>query len=358
MDRAEAPGEMSVDRGRRPAIGTPADRMDRPAAPVGRLPILARLRRHRVVSRALPFLLPAWFALWTIADLSHRFGEFFASDTRIYYRAAQVWLAGGDPWSAAVGPFNFAGLPPTVQLFAPLTLLPEEVAVWLGFFVAVASAVAIVRMLRLPMWWLLFPPLANGVIVANPHILLTALLISSLPVLEAVASLLKIYAVVPLVGQFRVRALVITAVGLIASFALAPNLWFDYIGEMGAITARLNDESAGGFSAAIAPILLAPMAIIILALALVDRRAASWLAVPALWPASQFFNSTLAMPVLAGGGAAWFAAMLAIPSRGVVPIAIAIYAVVRLWQARGEARVRNQGPAGAVPMVATDGARG
>ena len=48
--------------------------------------------------------------------------------------------ARGDPWSAAVGPFNFSGLPPTVQLFAPLTLLPEEVAVWLGFFVAVASA--------------------------------------------------------------------------------------------------------------------------------------------------------------------------------------------------------------------------
>ena len=122
---------------------------------------------------------------------------------------------------------------------------------------------------------------------------------------------------------------------------------------MGAVTARLNDEAAGGFSAAIAPILLAPMAIIIVALALVDRKAASWLAVPALWPASQFFTSTFAMPVLAAGGAGWFAAMLAMPSRGVVPIAIAIYAVVRLWQARGEARIRDL----AVPTIGSLPAR-
>ncbi|HVA85730.1 MAG TPA: hypothetical protein VNF73_05330 [Candidatus Saccharimonadales bacterium] len=314
------------------------------------------MREHPILARVLGLLLPAWFALWTIADVSHRFGDFFASDTRIYYRATQTWLAGGDPWSAAVGPFHFAGLPPTVQLFVPLTWLPEEVAVWLGFLVGVASAVAIVRMLRLPAWWLLFPPLAHGVIVANPHILLTALLLSGRPAFEAVASLLKIYAVVPLVGQFRVRGLILTAAGLIASFALAPNLWLGYLGEMAATTARLNDEAAGGFSAAIAPILLAPMAIIVLALAAVDRRAASWLAVPALWPASQFFTSTFAMPVLAGGGAAWFAAMLAIPSRGVVPIAIAVYAVVRLWQARREARLRDPEVRSASSIVAPEGA--
>ena len=179
----------------------------------------------RFVARILPILLPAWFALWTVADLSHRFGEFFASDTRIYYRATQTWLAGGDPWSAAVGPFHFAGLPPTVQVFVPLTWLPEEAAVWLEILRRRPIGRRIDRaMLHLPAWWLLFPPLAHGVIVANPHILLTALLLSSWPTLQALAGLLKIYAVVPLVGEFRVRALVFTAIGLGVLFALAPNL--------------------------------------------------------------------------------------------------------------------------------------
>jgi len=280
--------------------------------------------------------LPLWFALWTIADVSHRFGDYFASDTRIYYRATQTWLAGGDPWNAAVGPFHFAGLPPTVQLFVPFTWLPEDVAVWLGFAIGVASAIAIVRLLRLPLWWLLFPPLAHGVIVANPHIWLTALLLTGRPAAEALASLLKIYAIVPVAGRYHWRGLAWTAVALAASVAVSPHLWMGYLAEFGPTTARLAEEAAGGFSAAIVPVLVVPMAFIILALAVFDRRAASWLAVPALWPSSQFFTQTFAMPLFVAGGAPVLAALLAIPSRGVVPAAIAGYVVVRLWQLRGQ----------------------
>lgn len=309
-------------------------------------PVLPR-RRARPVPVVLSLIgrfgLPIWFATWTIADCRHRFGEFFASDTRIYARGALAFLEGRDPWSAAVGPFHFAGLPPTVQLFVPFALIPEDTAVIIGVAIALLSAIAIVRMLGLPWWWLLFPPLAHGVVVTNPHIFLTALLLANRGSAEALASLLKIYAVVPLAGRFRWRGLAFTAIGLAVSFALAPGLWFQYAGVMAENTARLTEESAGGFSAAIVPMLLVPMAMLIGTLALVDRRAASWLAVPALWPASQFFTQVFVMPLFARSGAwrsaagtapAWLAALVAIPSRGIVPIAISLYVVTRLWESR------------------------
>src|SRR5207253_4846290 len=137
-----------------------------------------------------------------------------------------------------------------VQLFAPFTWLPEEVAVWLGFAIGIVSAVAIVRLLKLPPWWLLFPPLAHGVIVANPHIWLTALLLTGLPAAEALAGLLKVYAIVPVAGRFHWRGVALTLAGLAASFAIAPNLWLSYLAELGPTQARLAEESAGGFSAA------------------------------------------------------------------------------------------------------------
>ncbi|MBM4407329.1 MAG: hypothetical protein FJ038_01715 [Chloroflexi bacterium] len=299
------------------------------------------------------FWLPAWFALWTVADIRHRLGEFFASDTRIYARGALAFFEGRDPWTAAVGPFHFAGLPTTVQLFVPFALIPEDTAVVIGFAVALLAAVAIVRTLGLPWWWLLFPPLAHGVVVTNPHVLLTALLLTNRSWAEALAGLVKIYAVVPLGGRFRWRALALTAIGIGVSFALAPHLWFQYAASMAETTARLNEEAAGGFSAAIVPMLLVPMTLLVFLLWLRDRRAGSWLAVPALWPASQFFTQTFAMPLFARGpqaGAggpvapAWFAALLAIPSRGVVPMAIAVYVVTRLWGARqAAAEARRSG---------------
>lgn len=287
------------------------------------------VRSHRLGTLALA----SWFAVWTFLDCYWRFGPYLGSDTRIYVRAAANFIAGADPWDAAVGLFHFAGLPPTVQLFTPLTLLPENVTVAMGLAISAAAAIAIVRMLHLPAWWLLFPPLAQGVLVANPHLLLFALLLTGRPAAEAFASMLKIYAIVPVIGHFHWRGVTLTLAGLSISFVIAPSLWFGYAGELQAISARLTYEAAGGFSAAIEPILMIPMALLLIALSLIDRPAASWLAVPAMWPSSQFFNSTMAMPMARG----WFAAMLAIPSRGVVPVAVALYIVARIRSARHQA---------------------
>ena len=173
-------------------------------------------------------------------------------------------------------------------------------------------------------------------IVANPHVWLTALLLTGRPAAEALASLLKIYAIVPVGGRWHWRGVAYTVAGLAASVVVSPHLWLGYIAEFGPTTARLAQEAAGGFSAAIVPVLVVPMAFIILALAVVDRTAASWLAVPALWPSSQLFTQTFAMPLFVAGRAPVLAALLAIPSRGVAPVAIVAYVLVRLWQVRGQ----------------------
>jgi hypothetical protein len=65
------------------------------------------------------------------------------------------------------------------------------------------------------------------------------------------------------------------------------------------------------------------------ALALIDRRAAGWLAVPALWPAAEYFYATFALPLRSP----WLAALLAVPATqasAFVPWTIVAYAVVRL----------------------------
>jgi hypothetical protein len=100
----------------------------------------------------------------------------------------------------------------------------------------------------------------------------------------------------------------------------------------------------GGFSAARDPRLFAVTAAAVGLLALVDRRAAGWLSVPALWPATQYFYATFALPLRSP----WLAAALAL-SRGksaaIVPWAIVAYAVVRVAQRLWE-RGRTAAPAG------------
>ena len=98
-------------------------------------------------------------------------------DGRLYYRAAQTWLAGGDPWTAYTATNTrppsgqyihemFVGPPPTVLAFVPFVWIPETLFVvgWLA--VTVAAAVYTIRRLGLPIWWLLFPPLMEGLIAA------------------------------------------------------------------------------------------------------------------------------------------------------------------------------------------------
>jgi hypothetical protein len=276
--------------------------------------------------------LAAWFFFQSyqrIARLLHSRVP-LGQDIQIYYRGVQEWLAGGDPWSAAVvlkphAIFSYAGSPATTVLLAPSALLSEGqfTALWLAL--SALSAVAIVRWLRLPVWWLLFPPTVEALYSGNPQLVVLMLLLAGAGragvVADSVAVALKVYAVVPLLAERRPRR-VVYALGLtLATVVVAPSLWIDYLTRFTAISARLARESAGGFSAFYHPVLLIPTAIAIVLLWRRDKRAAGWLAVPALWPSSEFHYSTLAQPVMTP----MLAVLLAVPRHGLTPAAIMLY---------------------------------
>ena len=274
--------------------------------------------------------LAAWF-IWLSYQRVARLlkdGVPLGQDIQIYYRAVQEWLAGGDPWSAsvAVNPhaiFHYAGSPATTVLLAPSALFSEGQFTALWLVLSAMSAVAIVRWLKLPIWWLLFPPTVEALYSGNPQLVVLMLLLAGAGragvAADTIAVTLKVYAIVPLLAERRPRRIVY-ALGLtLATVVVAPWLWTEYLTQFGAISARLERESAGGFSAFYHPVLLVPTAIAIILLWRRDRKAAGWLAVPALWPSSEFHYSTFAQPVMTP----ILAVLLSVyAQQGLVPVAI------------------------------------
>jgi len=274
--------------------------------------------------------LAAWFILQSYQRIARLLKDEvpLGQDIQIYYRAVQEWLAGGDPWSAsvAVNPhaiFHYAGSPATTVLLAPSALFSEGQFTALWLVLSALSAVAIVRWLKLPIWWLLFPPTVEALYSGNPQLVVLMLLLAgagrSGVAADTIAVTLKVYAIVPLLAERRPRRIVY-ALGLtLATVVVAPWLWTEYLTQFGAISARLERESAGGFSAFYHPVLLVPTAIAIILLWRRDRKAAGWLAVPALWPSSEFHYSTFAQPVMTP----ILAVLLSVyAQQGLVPVAI------------------------------------
>jgi hypothetical protein len=259
-------------------------------------------------------------------------------DGYIYYRGSAAWLAGQNPW--AVGailnglPFSYAGLPSTVIMLSPLALLPEQAYVWLWLGLSVVSAIVVVRALRLPIIWIAYPPMIFGVLAANPHIVLLALLVAGGTWGGALATVLKVVAIPPLVGEYRWRALLLAAAAMGASVLLFPGLWSSFLDQAGTVQNTINAESKGGFSAWGRLYLLIPTVIALVVLACIDLRASAWLAVPALFPTTQYHYAIFALPV-----DPFLAATMAFPLPMVAPVMIIAYAAVRLgvvmWRRRG-----------------------
>ena len=278
-------------------------------------------------------LLATWFVAMNVVHLGQSRPAFdstlIGTDARLYIDAADTWLHGGDPWTVSqvnsTGTYHFTNPPLALQVFAPLTVLPREAAVWLWMAITVAAAVFTVWRLRRPPWWLLFPPLVEGVLAGNPHVVMLGLLVAAGP-LTAAAALFKPYAVVPMLGEGRWRAVLIVLALLVASFAAAPSAWLDYFGVSGELARRLSVESGSGFSAWAVPATVLVTAIAIGALSVLDRRTAGWLAVPALWPSSQFFYGSLALPV----AGPVMATALALPLRTVPAFVVVVFTMVRL----------------------------
>jgi hypothetical protein len=288
------------------------------------------------------YLLPLWFAIWAVhQSLPLLFLGGLGTDAEIYHRATVAWLGGGSPWDATStwggNVYHFYALPPSVVLMAPFALVPEQLFVP-GFVVVQAgAALYVIRRLRLAWWWLLFPPVAVGIVAGNPSLLLLALLLAPHDILRFMAPTLKVYAILPLLGERRWRAVAIAALFGLASFVIAPGLWADFVTGAVLREARLMEESDGGYSAYRIPVLLPLVGIAVLALARYDLKAAGWLSPIALWPASQLHWSTLAMPVMTP----LLAVMLAVDIPGFVPLAVALHVLLLLVDRVKQRRVHQ-----------------
>ena len=233
--------------------------------------------------------LPVWFALMslTVPPLTDAHPTLFF-DSKLYVAAAEVWLEGGDPWTVQLQGIYFAAPPPSLIPLIPFALMPEPIGANLLGILTIGAAVASIRMLKLPTWWLLFPPIVDGVLSGNVQLFLVPLLLSRGSWL---AILLKAYAAVPVVILGRWRSLAIALGIILVSAPLLP--WALYIGHFREINALLALQSSYGLSTEMA-VLALPVGLI--CLWIVGRQSAAWLAVPALWPSQQWYYATLILP--------------------------------------------------------------
>jgi hypothetical protein len=286
-------------------------------------------------------ILPIWFLVWTLVRIQ-QLGwtgtswdlSFVGRDFWIYRNAAVNLLAGADPWAASAHwngtDWHFAAPPTAAQLFVPFAWLDASVGLVLFVGLSMAAIALALRGRGMPLWWLLFPPLTEGLIAANPQIVLLGLLLigsgaarrtepaTAIGVARAIATGLKVYAILPIVARREWRAVGIVIVVLVLSIIAAPSVWQSYLSRFGAISARVIQESNGGLSASI---FLKPsifgtalppdellrqgvglsfyglIAALVLLAAIRDVPSAGWLAAPLLWPAAEYHLATMVIPV-------------------------------------------------------------
>jgi hypothetical protein len=326
-------------------------------------------RSLRTAQRIAPLMLFLWFVYWGWGSIAGTFTSWpnhldtVAIDGRLYYRAAATWLAGGDPWTAFTTTntwppgstkvhFLFTGPPPTVLAFVPFTWIPEDFFVVGWFALTVGAAFYTLRRLRLPFWWVLFPPMMQGILVANPQVVCLALLLAGSDWLRALAAPMKAYAAIPMVALGQWRALAILAIAVAVSGVICWPLWSLYAAHFSETSAWLVNATEGGWSASREPPLWIVAAVLLAILALANRRDAGWLAVPTLWPAAQFFYATFLLPLRSP----WLAAVVAASNRAAFPplswvlvgylaLRVAGEVVPRGWRLLGEHRLAGRSAA-------------
>ncbi len=213
-------------------------------------------------------------------------------DGRLYTDASRVWLAGGDPWTATYEfGLHYGAPPPTLLVTAPLTLLPSVAA---GLIMVVLSAVLAflaIRTLGLPAWWILWTPILDGVLVGSLDIAAMAALILLAGRVSALAPFLKIYAVVPMLGERRWRSVVVAGLLIAATIPIVP--WAMFIADWPVVTHTLSTQNMSG-SAWPSPL---PWLAFAIGLPLLGARRAGYLAVPVLWPNTQPHYGALVLPI-------------------------------------------------------------
>ena len=282
--------------------------------------------------------LPFWFVLMSAPGIlvTIRIQPIMFFDARLYLMATRAWLAGIDPWTVDYRGYFFAAPPPTLLPLVPLTLLPDPID-WLVLgALVVAGAIITIRVLKLPWYWLLFPPVVHGIISGNVQLLLVPLLLVRGAWL---APILKGYAALPMVLLGRWRALLVGVLVLVLSAPFLP--WASYIANFAAINGTLAEQARYGLSGPFVPILV-PVGLA--CLVIVGRQAAAWLVVPALWPSQQWYYATLVMPLRSD----LVGAIVALPLVGSAYIALVAVAIATIASALRE---------GTGPTKPTRGAR-
>jgi hypothetical protein len=272
--------------------------------------------------------LPAWFVVIDLLWLAKP--DLLGIDARHYQRAAAAWLGGGDPWAVTEGGIKYASGPHTLLFYAPTNPLPLAVSVAFWMVVGLGASVWLVRRLEIPLWWLAFPPLFHAIWNGNPQTIVLALLILGGPLAAAVAVLFKLYAALPILLRPRLKVWVAVGMALLVTLPLLP--WQLYLQDGLGIGDHL--ASAWNGSAWRIPILVAPT---LLGLWILRRDGADWLAVPAIWPATQFYYVSMALPVAARRPI--LAAALALPVPLMTPIAVMVMAALKVWRERHERQV-------------------
>ena len=159
-----------------------------------------------VVETVSRYWLACWFAVESVLGVALVLADprYLLFDGRLYLAATRAWLAGGDPWDVQLLGNYFAAPPLTLLPFVPFALLPPDLGLALVALIVVGGAVATIRLLHLPWWWLLFPPLVQCVLSANVQALIVPLIL--VPG-GALAIVLKVYAGLPLLILGRWRSL-------------------------------------------------------------------------------------------------------------------------------------------------------
>jgi hypothetical protein len=253
-----------------------------------------RFARHSpdlgfVAATAARIALPVWFAIIAVDRIVTFVAHGWVGvDVRIYREAATVALAGGNPWDVLPSGAYFAAPPPTLLFYLPAALVPLPIAVAGWTVVGIASGLFCIRRLGLPLWWLLFPPLVEAIVVGNPDPAVLAFLLLSSPA-AGLGAALKTYGAIPLVVERRWRALAVAAAIVVVS---AP-LWGLFLAARETVAHSLASQAVGLSGWGTFLIVPAMGALVIL-----RDRGAEWLAVPALWPFTQGHYAVMAMPAL------------------------------------------------------------
>lgn len=287
---------------------------------------------HRTLRQGIGlWFLPLWFAYQSILLVTYliQWPNAFAFDVRLYRLAAEAWLAGQDPWAPTLAfdaihtSISYAGPPPTLLPFLLLSWVPTDALVVAFALASGAVAMWTLRKLGLPMWWMLFPPIVQGIWVGNLNIFVIALLVAGGSLAGGIATIFKVYAAVPLVFMGRWRPLIVAGAVMAVTFPFLP--WGQFLSDYPRISASLASQAWGGTTNIFTTLVVTAGAA--MALVLIGRRQAAWLVVPVLWPATQLHYSVLALPALTP----FLAVFAAVHEPGVLGFGVILYA---LWMRR------------------------